>query len=172
MAILKIEIIHSKYIKGQKINNDQLLTLFFSSYSRCKRPEKTLSCTTDTECEEMLKDPLFYSYSYLALPSNVRIPSSGSLNLLTIRSTRMPHVTILFKLKSVTVNAKPGIEKATETDFILNKSNFNEAAVSLVKPLKGPQDIQLEIDVKMYSARLSSGSSKAILHLHISEYDF
>ena len=120
----------------------------------------------------MLKNPLFYSYSYLALPSNVRLPENGHLSLLTIRSTRLPHVTVLFNLKSVLITAEPGIEKANETDFTIEKSNFNEAVISLVHPLKGPQDIQIEVDVNMYSANLSSGFSKALLYLHISEYEF
>jgi len=76
-----------------------------------------------------------------------------------------------FNLKSARAGAY-GITPATKDYFHLRRTAYNEAMVSLIKPIQGPQDIELELEVKLYHGGLYGGSSKAVLLIYVSEYTF
>jgi fibulin 1/2 len=54
-----------------------------------------------------------------------------------------------FKLTSVRIGAY-GITPTTKDYFLLRRTANNEAMIPLVKPIQGPQDIELELELKLY----------------------
>jgi fibulin 1/2 len=81
--------------------------------------------------------------------------------------------TVQFDLKLINSRiGKYGIPSSTRDDFHLRRTAYNEAMVSLVKSLQGPQDIELELEVKLYHNGLFGGSSKAFLFIYVSQYEY
>ncbi len=133
----------------------------------------TATCTDQSCISEDLNEPLAYSYNYLTFPSNMTIPTTGYLDLFTMRGPVLSVTTVQFdfKLTSVRIGAH-GITPATKDNFHLRRTAFNEAMVSLIKPIQGPQDIELELEVKLYHGGLYGGSSKALLFIYVSQYTY
>ena len=101
------------------------------------------------------------------------IPVSGYLDLFTMRGPVLSVTTVQFEFKLNSVRpGKYGVAAATRDHFQLRRVAFNEAMVSLIKPIEGPQDIELELEVKLYHGNYYGGSSKAILYVYVSEYIF
>lgn len=114
-----------------------------------------------------------YSYNYLTFVSNITIPSSGYLDLFTLRGPVLSVTTVQFDLKLISsTTTKYGLKVADKNDFHLRRTAYNEAMISLVKPIEGPQEVQLELEVKLYHGGLFGGTSKAILYIFVSEYEF
>jgi fibulin 1/2 len=76
-----------------------------------------------------------------------------------------------FKLTSVRIGAY-GITPVTKDYFHLRRTAYNEALISLVKPIQGPQDIELALELKLYNGGLYGGSIKTILFVYVSQYSF
>jgi len=64
------------------------------------------------------------------------------------------------------------VRAATREDFYLRRSKDNEVKIAILKPLQGPQDIELEIEAKMYKNGLQIGRNVATVMLFISEYEY
>ncbi|KAH6928515.1 hypothetical protein HPB50_016852 [Hyalomma asiaticum] len=65
-----------------------------------------------------------------------------------------------------------GVEVATREHFFLRNTGFNEAMVSIVRPLQGPQDIQLELRTSIYHHGQYSGSALAKIIIYVTEHEF
>lgn len=48
----------------------------------------------------------------------------------------------------------------------------NQAVTSLVRPLIGPQSIELELSMELYSGEQFGGIAVAKLFIYVSEYEF
>jgi len=145
-----------------------------SHKSRCKRTYlASSSCDTKQCLNDDLKEPLSLSYNYLTFVSNITIPSTGYLDLFTMRGPVLSVTTVHFDLNLLRATiGKYGVPEATREDFHLRRTAYNEAMISLVKSLQGPQDIELELEVKLYHNGLYGGSSKALLFIYVSEYEY
>ncbi len=131
------------------------------------------TCTDQSCISEDLKQPLAYSYNYLTFASNLTIPSTGYLDLFKMKGPvlSVTRVQFDFKLTSVRIGAY-GTTPATKDYFNLRRTAYNEAMISLVKPIQGPQDIELELELKLYNGGLYGGSTKAIIFVYVSQYSF
>ncbi|CAG2116609.1 unnamed protein product, partial [Medioppia subpectinata] len=135
--------------------------------SRCKKTHGTAVCTDQTCISEDLRDPMAYTYNYLTFTSNMTIPSTGYLDLFTMRGPVLSVTTVQFELNlnSATIG-KYGVPPATKDFFQMRRTAYNEAMVSLTKPIVGPQDIELDLEVKLYHGGTYGGSAKAILYIY------
>ena len=50
--------------------------------------------------------------------------------------------------------------------------NNNEGLTSLVRPLEGPQSIELEMSMELYTHEQFGGTAIAKLFIYVSEYEF
>ena len=158
-----------------KFQFKDLLTNFQNQLSsQCKR-DRILDyqhlCDEPPNCH--VDQIVCYSYSHIPLRSDHRIPSSGSLEFYTFIVPIEPPVIADFDLKLVA--AKPlntDVHPAQRDDFLLRRSKDNEVKIALLHPLKGPQDVELEILCKMYKNGVHVGTNKAIINVYVSEYDF
>lgn len=84
-----------------------------------------------------------------------------------------PPIIVDFKMRLVSVKApKPGIRPSSKEDFEMRRTKDNEVRLALLTSLEGPQDIELEIEAKMYKNGLQIGKNIAIITVFISEYEF
>ena len=142
-----------------------LLTLFSS---RCKK--RTLYCRRgDLDCE---RQPLSYSYNFLPLVSNMTMPASGQVDLFTMRGPLWSTASVQFSLDLESVRAPSGTQSASRSFFRLRRTSVNQAVISLVRQLEGPQEVQLALSMKLYHENVYSGSAVAKLLVIVSEYDF
>ncbi|XP_014274874.2 fibulin-5 isoform X1 [Halyomorpha halys] len=133
--------------------------------NRCYK-EDPRCLADDLEC---IRQPTAYSYNYLSMVSNFTIPRNG-LKLFTVSSswtTTAPD----FTLELVQARASGGVKVATRNDFNLNKQ-YGEAIIELVKPLIGPQEIQLELKTEFYNNGRVLSTQISSLEIYVSMYTF
>ncbi|CAL1286687.1 unnamed protein product [Larinioides sclopetarius] len=136
--------------------------------NRCKRSSR--DCVQgSTEC---LKEPLSYSYNYITFVSNMRLPLSGQLDLFTMRGPRFQSTTVQFSLDLKDARAPQGTAPVTKDYFHLRRTNYNEAMVSLIKTIKGPQEIELDLIMKIYHNGLFGGTAIAKIFVFVTEHEF
>ncbi|CAL4058706.1 unnamed protein product, partial [Meganyctiphanes norvegica] len=135
---------------------------------RCKK--HSLYCREDDE--ECRKQPLSYSYNFLPLVSNLTLPQVGKVDLFTMRGPLWTSTTVHFTLELEEVRASEGVKQATREYFHLKRTSFNQAVISLVRPIKGPQEVQLALLMQLYHNGAYGGSAVAKLIIYVSEYDF
>ncbi|XP_047735451.1 fibrillin-1 isoform X4 [Hyalella azteca] len=136
--------------------------------SRCKK--RSLYCRQDDIlCH---RQPLSYSYNFLPLVSNMSLPTTGQVDLFTMRGPLWATSTVRFALELESVRSPTGIQPAVRDSFTLRRTSINQAVISLQQQLEGPQEIQLALSMKLYHGSEYSGSAVAKLLILISEYDF
>jgi len=115
-----------------------------NSNVKCQR--RTFLCPQgDVEC---LYAPLSYSTNFITFPSKIRIPA----DLFTMRGPLSPYRRLVFDLKII--KAFDPITKEMRVNrsfFNIHQVRDNEAVVQLLKEVEGPQDIELQLDMNIYS---------------------
>lgn len=148
------------------MSTGNLFCLFLRS--RCKK--SSLHCPTgDLNCA---KQPLSYSYNFLPLVSNMTLPRAGQVDLFTMRGPLWSTATVHFTLDLESVRSPAGVQPATRDFFRLRRTSVNQAVISLVHQLEGPQEAQLALSMKLYHENLYSGSAVAKLLIIVSEHDY
>lgn len=138
------------------------------SYSRCKKAVQECPFN-DMEC---LNEPKSFSYNYITFVSNIRIPYSGQLDLFTMRGPRTSITTVEFNLQLKDARAPTGTTPATRDYFHLRRTAYNEAMVSLIKSIQGPQEIELGLILKMFHNGKFAGNAVAKIFIFVSEHKF
>ncbi|KAI1309313.1 Fibulin-1 [Halotydeus destructor] len=147
----------------------------FARKNRCVRTRSPFACPpemSDQECGSLMRQPLTISYNYLTFPANLPIPPSGHMDLFTMRGPSFSQAVVSFKLQLVSATSDGQLgpyELASKEHFDLRTSAHNEATLSLVRLTPGPQDIQLELNVRIRTNGEFGGTSKALIFIHVSE---
>ncbi|RWS30180.1 hypothetical protein B4U80_04230 [Leptotrombidium deliense] len=136
-----------------------------SHKTRCVRPERN-SGKAD------LSTPVSYSFNYITMPSNVRIPPSGKLEMITIRGPLFMNVRAEFDLKLEWAQARNSVSQVNRDFFMIQGTGFNEAKMYLKRSIEGPQEVKLDLGIKMFHNGYFGGESRAIVFITVSEYDF
>lgn len=76
-----------------------------------------------------------------------------------------------FDLKLVTVDAAPHV-RAVDLHYFDLEKRTNEAQLNLRKSIEGPQDIELELSMKVFHNGELYGTNVAKLFLMISAYEY
>ena len=123
-------------------------TCCFSSNVRCQR--QTFVCPQgDTEC---LYAPLSYSVNFITFPSEIRVPA----DLFTMRGPLSPYRRLEFELQLKDAHdPRTGVTRVGRDFFHLRTVAPNEVVVQLLRQIEGPQDIELQLDMKIYSKEFS-----------------
>lgn len=136
--------------------------------NRCKRA--VVNCRQgDNEC---LKAPISYSFNFITLISNMQIPVSGQLDLFTMRGPRFSFTSVQFNLDLKSARAPEGIIPVTKDYFHIRRTAFNEVMLSIVKVIPGPQDIELELVMKIYHNGLFGGTAIAKIFIFVTRYEY
>lgn len=82
-------------------------------------------------------------------------------------------IVVDFKMRLVSVKSpKSQVRPARKEDFAMHRTKDNEIRLAILAPLEGPQDIELEVEARMYKNGLQIGKNMAIVTVFISEYEF
>ena len=145
--------------------------------SQCKYSETLVYadiCDDPTEtCD--IDRVICYSYAYISFRSKlVQTLGERKGHEFFIFSVPVePPIIVDFKMRLVTVKSpKPNVRAATKEDFDMRRTKDNEIRLAILTPLEGPQDIELEVEAKMYKNGLQIGKNLAIVTVFISEYEF
>ncbi|XP_049844466.1 fibrillin-2-like isoform X2 [Schistocerca gregaria] len=134
--------------------------------NRCKRAQ-FLCHESDIEC---IRLPMTYSFNFITFVSNIPIPQ-GHLDLFTMRGIYST-ATVSFKMELLDARAPEGIPKATKDYFRLRRTAVNQAVISLIRSVAGPQEIELQLTMELYHNGLFSASAVARLFIVVSQYEF
>ena len=100
------------------------------------------------------------------------IPTTGQLELFTMRGTHLPGSTVQFSMALIDVRAPPGVVRATETCFALRRPAPSQAVLVLTQSIPGPQEIELDLSMEIYHNTAFAGSAVAKLFIFVSQYEF
>ncbi|KAH9381767.1 hypothetical protein HPB48_010586 [Haemaphysalis longicornis] len=138
--------------------------------TRCRRVN--VNRVDTVACRE---HPLSVTYSHVALSHNLKLPSSGQQSFFHLRGPRSGYSSIDFDLELVdatTSSSDSDVELATRDHFLLERTSSNEAIVSLVKPLQGPQDVELELRTTVSHHGRCSGTTVSKIFIFVSGKNF
>ncbi|XP_043112126.1 fibulin-7 isoform X2 [Puntigrus tetrazona] len=103
------------------------------------------------------------SYHYLSLPSNLRTPAT------------------LFRMATATAPGRPGPDSLrfriagggeARSLFVMQRSDRQTGELILVQPLRGPQELSVEVEMSEYAERSFQAKHLARVHLLISPHEF
>lgn len=100
------------------------------------------------------------------------LSSLGQVDLFTMRGPLWASTTVQFELELEDTSAPTNVEPVTRDYFQLRRTAYNQAVISLVKSIIGPQEIQLSLNMQLYQQGRFSGSAVAKLLVYVSEYTF
>ncbi|XP_011707681.1 PREDICTED: fibrillin-1-like isoform X2 [Wasmannia auropunctata] len=119
-----------------------------------------------------LRSPSHYSYNYITFVSMLPIPSTGQLELFTMRGSHQPDSTIQFSMALMDVRAPPDVARATESCFALRRPASSQAVLVMTRPIAGPQEIELDLSMEIYHDAVFIGSAIAKIFIFVSQYEF
>lgn len=124
-----------------------------NSNVRCQR--KTFVCAQgDLEC---LYAPLSYSTNFITFPMQIRTPA----DLFTMRGPLSSYRRLGFDLKLISAqDPRTGEARVDRGYFALHQLRSNEAVIQLLREVPGPQDIELQLDMNIYSKEFGQNSEE------------
>ncbi|KAJ8923557.1 hypothetical protein NQ315_010136, partial [Exocentrus adspersus] len=136
-------------------------------YRRCKRLQ-SLCDSRDYQCLLMPKQ---YTYQYMTLVSNLPLPE-GHIQLFNIKGPQLLSARAEFSMKLLDVNAPYGIQKVDDNFFQKINNHFNSMQLYLTKPIQGPQEIKIQIEMRLYQGNTIIGNVVVYIIIVVSEYPF
>ncbi|KAF5288361.1 hypothetical protein FQA39_LY15451 [Lamprigera yunnana] len=113
--------------------------------SRCKRASNVCDIR-DTHCIRM---PGQYSYHFITFVSNLPIPDEGKIDFFQMKGPSWVSSSANFNMDIVNVRCPLHIKQADSSYFRM-KRDFHKVIVSLVSPIEGPQEIELQLQMELY----------------------
>jgi fibulin 1/2 len=104
--------------------------------------------------------------------SNLAIAPQGHLDLFTMRGPLWKTTTARFNLEMLNARTQNGIRKVTKNFFRLRNTGFNQAVISLVESIPGPQEIELQLSMDLNHNGEHGGSAVAKLFIFVSQYEY
>lgn len=135
--------------------------------SRCKRPA-TLCDARDLEC---ILTPEQYTYHFIALVSNLPI-LNGHISLFVITGPRFARARTEYSFRIVHVSCPERIPKINENYFRMDVQNYNAMRLFLTRSIQGPQEAELEIQMKLYNNNQLTMSAISRIFIIVNEYTF
>ncbi|XP_037816046.1 fibulin-2-like [Lucilia sericata] len=135
-------------------------------------PEQKTRCRlTNNMCEgeDCFNKPSAYTYNFITFVSKMMVPPEGR----TLFSLKGPawYDDIEFDMKIVKIQAAANIEKATNNHFGTTKGH-HEVHLSLKRSLEGPQEIEIDLTMTVFTRGLPRGKSVAKVFIIVSQYTF
>ena len=99
------------------------------------------------------------------------IPASGKINLFSTGFKHVADSTIKFNMTLVDVHAPPGILRVNETyfDLIVKPTTPAQADLVLTRSIAGPQEIELDFNIKIYHNTTFARSVVTKLFIYVSQ---
>ncbi|XP_050313739.1 fibulin-1-like [Anthonomus grandis grandis] len=136
-----------------------------SHKARCKR----LTC--DARDNQCLLQPEQYSYQFMALVSDLPL-ADESIPLYKLKGPDWASARAEFSLQLLDVNCPPSVKRVDRSYFkeIFQENNLME--LHLVRSIEGPQEVKLQIEMKLLQQNNLVGSVVVYIVMVVSEYPF
>lgn len=95
----------------------------------------------------------------------------GHIDFFQMRGPIWPGSATEFSMKIANVVCPQGVERAHEGFFRMNTMK-HKAILALVRPIEGPQEIELHMELKLYYNHIFNSKMVAKIFLVVSEYQF
>lgn len=115
--------------------------------------------------------PEQYSYQYMALVSNLPLNEEG-IPMFKIKGPDMTAARAEFSLKLIEVNCPPGLERVDESYIRKIQHENNLMELNLVKSIQGPQEVKLQVEMRLFLGNNLIGSVVVYIIIVVSEYPF
>jgi fibulin 1/2 len=124
-----------------------------NSNVKCQR--KTFVCPQgDVDC---LYAPLSYSTNFITFPTRIRTPA----DLFTMRGPLSPYRRLVFDLKMIKAeDPSSGETRVNRAFFAVRQMRDNEAVIQLLREVQGPQDVELQLDMNIYSKEFGQNNEE------------
>lgn len=154
------------------IHGSYKCTTIHCQYGYVNDPDQKNRCRlTSNLCEgdDCYSKPSAYTYNFITLVSKLMIPPEGRI-IFTLRGP-LWYDDVDFDLKIIKIQAAANIEKASDNHFDTIKSK-HEVHLQLKRSLEGPQDIELELSMTVFTNGMPRGKSVAKIFILVSQYTF
>ena len=139
-------------------------------HSRCRRISR---CIIDGSNDGCVEEPAVISFNYLTIASNLKIPpQTGRLSLFSLSGTPEDEIAYKYYLKFLGSTAeKTNVELADERFFQLIGQDAG-CNIYIVRSIEGPQNILLEITVKITNGGNTVSTMVSRVYIHVSEFEY
>lgn len=149
---------------------------FILTNSRCRRKERCNELFPDEGSEELkrcLEEPTIYTFNYLTIPANMKLSEqTGKLSLFTLSGERSHDKRYSYSMKFLkSTQDKEGVTPVDDRYFDLVTDYFG-SEMFIVRPIEGPQTIELEITVKIHFNGELASTMASIVYIHVSEFEY
>lgn len=100
------------------------------------------------------------------------IPPIGYIDLFNMRGPLWTSTNVRFTLDLVNTRAPQDLIQTTKDFFRLRRTSYNQAIISLVQTIQGPQQVELKLTMDMHHNGVFGGTVVAKIFIIVSEYDF
>lgn len=153
--------------KRKNINTNKYLCKSSDAYRRCKR----LQSVCDPRDYKCLLLPEQYTYQYITLVSNLPL-SHGHIQLFQIKGPQWIAAKAEFSMKLLEVNCPYKVQKVDDSYFQKITDDLNTMALYLIKPIQGPQEIKLQIEMRLFRNNIVIGNAIVYMIIVVSEHTF
>lgn len=118
-----------------------------------------------------LLQPEQYTYQYITLVSNLPL-SNGHIQLFQIKGPQWLSSKAEFSMKLLDVACPYGVRKVDDGYFQKVTDQINTMALYLIKPIQGPQEMKLQIEMRLFSNNMVIGNAIVYIIIVVSEHPF
>lgn len=89
-----------------------------------------------------------------------------------MRGPRWHTTSVDFNMELMNVRCPVGIKQVDKDYFKMSRTNVNEAVLSLIQVIQGPQEIELQLTMEVYQNGVFKGSAVAKVFIIVTQYEF
>lgn len=98
--------------------------------------------------------------------------SHGHIQLFQIKGPQWLSAKAEFSMKLLAVDCPYGIKKVDDSFFQKVTDQINTMALFLIRPIQGPQEIKLEIEMRLFRNNIVIGNAIVYIIIVVSEHPF
>lgn len=137
------------------------------NFSRCKRASNICDIR-DLNC---INQPEQYSYHFVTFVSQLPIPEEGRIDFFQMKGPAWIKSNTNFNMDIVDVRCPHSVPKADKSYF-RTKREANKVTLSVVRPIQGPQEIEIQLQMELYINSVFHGKVVSTIFIFVSEYTF
>lgn len=115
--------------------------------------------------------PSQYSYHFVTFVSNLPIPDEGRIDFFQMKAPAWDGSSAMFNMDVTNIQCSQYNQPADQNYFRM-KRDMNKVIVSLIRPILGPQVVQLQLQMELYMSGVFQGKVVSNVFVYVSEYEF
>lgn len=136
-------------------------------FSRCKRASNICDIR-DLNC---INQPEQYSFHFVTFVSQLPIPDEGRIDFFQMKGPAWVKSNTNFDMDIMNVRCPHNIPKA-DSSYFRTKREANKVTLSVVRPIQGPQEIEIQLQMELYINSVFHGKVVSTIFIFVSEHTF